>query len=237
MAIHQLISRGLDRLWHGNWNTSGYFYGDLHKISVGAKLEERWSDLAKLADFRPTDRVLDVGCAEGLISLEVAKQVAHVDAFDGDANRIERAHLEAAKRQAKNISFKTALADDYPVGEREFDVVLFLNVLNDRTREGLNILERLCNGAKRQIFVRANVQKYRDAAVQLNDIQECMENSGFDCICFSGKQGRGNLIVGSRRGTDARLRTVPPLVLVPAARMLSHPCLRGAKIGSYEDFR
>lgn len=237
MAIHRMINRVLDRISHGQWNTGGYFYSDFHKVSVGASFEERWSDLAKIADFRPTDRVLDVGCAEGLISLEVAKQVAYVDAFDGDANRIARARAEAAKREAGNISFKAAQLDDYSVGEREFDVVLFLNVLNERTPEGLKNLQRLLKGTKRQIFVRANVQKYRDASIQLEDIQHCIEKAGFDSLCFSAKQGRGNLIVGNRHGTDARLRTVPPLVLVPTARMLPHPCLKEAKIGNYGDFR
>ena len=237
MGIHRLIGRGLDRIWHGRWNTGGYFYGDLHKISVGASFQERWSDLAKVADFRPSDRVLDVGCAEGLISLEVAKQVAHVDAFDGDSNRIARARQEAAGRGTENISFEAALLDNYPVAELGYDVILFLNVLNDRTSEGLKNLRRLLLGTKRQIFVRANVQKYRDAAIQLDDIQRCMEDTGFDSLCFSAKQGRGNLIVGNRRGTDARLRTAPPLVLLPTTRMLGHPCLKDAKIGSYDDFR
>ena len=103
-------------------------------------------------------------------------------------------------------------------------------------RVGLPELEKLLRATKRQIVVRANLQSYEKLAVRLVDVERLMDSAGFDCICFSRREGHGNMVIGNRRGAGGKLVTVPPLVLMPTETVRDHPCLRGAHIGSYADF-
>ena len=232
--------RAVRTLMRGGLNTGGLYYGRFHLVNSGADPEKRWKDLSLVADFRPADRVLDVGCAEGLISLEIAKRVAQVDGVEVEAQRVERAKIEAAKRGIKNVCFSVGSAIGYAIEPNSYDVVLLLSVLgkgDDSGRIGLPELERLLVGTKRQFIMCFNILKYRPWHPPLADIIATMDKCGFDGICFSqGKTRPGNLIVGHRRGADARLDTAPPLVIVPTENVSDHPCLRGARIGSLQEF-
>lgn len=66
-------------------------------------LDDRWADLALIADFRSTDTVLDMGSAEGLVAFEVAKSVGHVHCVEIDPERLKKAECEAARRQIGNV--------------------------------------------------------------------------------------------------------------------------------------
>jgi hypothetical protein len=89
---------------------------------------------------------------------------------------------------------------------------------------------------RRQIIIRYNLQRSpRERTIPLRVLLEKMDECGFDAVCF-GRHTLGNLIVGNRRGTDARCGTVPPFVLVPSESMRSHPCIGDARIGTYDDF-
>ncbi len=218
----RLIGRMIDRTLHGRWNTGGYFYGDSHLVSAGASLAERWNDIAEVADFRPTDRVLDMGCAEGLISFEVAKRAAHVDGVDIDANRIERAKSGAAKRGVKNVSFFQGSVVDFALDPAGYDVILFLSVMAPRNsdRVGMREFIRLLRAARRQIVVRINVQQSTREETLLGSMLGAMEDEGFDGVCFlARRKSHGNLVIGNRRGTDARLNKIPPIALVPTDRL------------------
>lgn len=231
MGLKQSVANGLGWLLQHPFNTGSYFYADFHRISAGWIGIDRWVDVAKVADFRPTDRVLDVGCAEGLISLEVAKSVEHVDGLEKLAVRAERARQEALKRGVTNVSFTAGSLMNYPIEPQSYDVVLVLNVFGMKNKAGMPQLERLLRAARRQIIVRMNVQSEKQGKFSLAAILAKMNEEGFDGICFYAREkGPGNLIIGNRRGTDARLRAVPSLVLTPTALMADHPCLTGAHV-------
>ncbi len=238
MSTLLALGRPLIR-WLGGYYKTDYFYAESNGFRLGPKLAARIMDLAQVADFRPQDRVLDMGCAEGLITLEVAKQVARIHGVDFNSSRIERARKEAGNRNITNASFTDSAIVDFQLDPEGYDVVLFLGLMGKRTRDGLGTLDdlkRLLRVTGRQIIVRANIQNYEMKIMPLSDILAAMDECSFDAVCFSRCAGLGNLIVGNRRGTDARLRTVPPLVLVPTEYMRDHPCLHGAQIGSYADF-
>lgn len=232
--LGRAIARGWYWIFQHRLNTRGYFYGDSHLYPAGESFADRWREVEHVIDLRPTDRVLDVGCAEGLIPLEVAKHVAHVNGIDIDANRIDGAQKEAAKRGITNVSFSVASLMDCEVQPDAYDVVLCLSVIGrvKEGRPGTKELERLLPTVKRQIIVRANVQRQGVSVHPLVDYLNAMDRQGFDAICFFAPSGRGNLIVGNRRGTDATLRNAPPLILQPTAHLKDHPCLRGANIAS-----
>ncbi len=204
MSFRRMIGRRLHRLLQHRKNTGDFFYGDLHFISAGETLSERYNDIAQISDFRPTDKVIDVGCAEGLISLEVAQQVASVRGIDIDANRIERACLEAKRRSVANVTFEVASVADCWLDT--YDVTLFLSVYGKQNtaRIGMNELRRLLRATRRQIIVRANVQGSGPAAELLSAILTTMDEEDFDGFCFPAPaKGATNLIVGNRHGTDA----------------------------------
>jgi len=57
-----------------------------------------------MSSFRPTDDVLDVGCAEGMIALELAKSVKHVHGIELEAHKVAKALEFAAERGCKNFT-------------------------------------------------------------------------------------------------------------------------------------
>jgi SAM-dependent methyltransferase len=209
------------------------YYGDKEGLS------ERWDDIAQIADLRPSDVVLDMGCAEGLISLEVAKHVSHVDGVEISRHLLDRATSRAKDESIENVSFEVGSVIDSNVAPKSYDVVLFLGVMGKRAgarRVGLAELERMLAATRRQIIVRINVQKRayieEDDDFRLHDILATMDKHDFDAICFDKREGHGNLVVGNRRGSDARLRSALPHVVVPTEMMLNHPCLRNVSIAA-----
>lgn len=229
--IRRLAKRALRR--------GSYYYDEFRRAGTGNALSYRSKDLGQIGDFRATDHVLDMGCAEGLISLLVAKQVARVHGVELSSVRVKQAQLEAARQNIHNVTFSVGSITDYPVEPNSYDIVLLLGVLNQRTNTGyvgVKELEPLLLAARRQIIIRANVQSYEKQITRLVDILEKMDEQGFDAISFSRRLSQGNLIVGNRRGSDAKLGTVPPLVLLPTEYLREHPCLRGARIGTIQEF-
>jgi len=208
----------------------------------GLRSADPSQDILLVADLRPTDRVLDMGCAEGHIALDVAKRVAHVDGVEIDPVRVKEAQRLAAERGTRNVSFAAGSVFDYPLEPQSYDLTLFLGVLNKEDgskRVGLAELERLLVATQRQIVIRFGIEK-ASAGISLLSILDTLNGAGFDGICFFRRKGAkaffGNLIVGNRRGTDARLIKVPPLALVPTKNMREHPCIRNAEIGRYDEF-
>ena len=61
-------------------NKKNLYYKTGNKGNVD--FTDRWDDLKPLIDFNPNHIVLDVGCAEGLIAIELAKQFKQVYAFE-----------------------------------------------------------------------------------------------------------------------------------------------------------
>lgn len=233
------VSRAINQFLNSRLNTGNLYYGNSHILNSGANPERRWKDLKQIVELRPDDDVLDVGCAEGLLSFEVAKHVSSVHGLDVEPERIKWARKEAEKRGVKNVTFKSGSILSTPINPGSYDVVLFLSVFMKGSGDnvvGLPVLKMLLRAARRQLIMRYNVMKYRVGRAGLPDVYALMDECGFDAVCFAHGKRQGNLIVANRRGTDARLTTAPPFLIVPAAAVPNHPCLKGVRIGTLKDY-
>jgi SAM-dependent methyltransferase len=206
--------------------------GDRSSLFYNAKkLKTRWRDIERSVDLRPSDRVLDIGCAEGLITLKVAKRVQHVRAFDVSPERIAEARRLAADRGVLNATFEVASIDDYPLEPLSYDVILFLSVWGKRlagTRTvGAEHLDRIMAAARRQVVMRVAVATKESEQRRLPEILRVCDRHGFDALCFSAVK-HGDVILANRRGTDARVGELPALALVPTARLAEHPIVSAA---------
>ncbi|MEO5678484.1 MAG: class I SAM-dependent methyltransferase [Acidimicrobiales bacterium] len=100
------------------------------------------------AEAGPADRVLEVGCGAGWLSLRLAEAgVASVTGIDFSPEQIRLAQAASARQRAPGVSFEVASVDDLVTTGRSFDVVLmhaFLHHLSTaEIREALAGTRRL----------------------------------------------------------------------------------------------
>jgi 2-polyprenyl-3-methyl-5-hydroxy-6-metoxy-1,4-benzoquinol methylase len=80
--------------------------------------------LRRLADFGGR-RVLEMGCGEGRLTLGLARDAAHVLAFDPDAKSIERGRRSLPADLADRVTYRVASAQELEVDRHSFDIVVF----------------------------------------------------------------------------------------------------------------
>jgi SAM-dependent methyltransferase len=188
--------------------------------------------VTRIADLRPTDRVLDVGCAEGLVALEVASHVERLHGLDVHPARVRRAAERAAQRGIRNASFEATPVQDFSLEPRSWDVTLFMRVWGKGGDGGRNVgraeFERLLEATRRQAIVQAGKLRSERG---LRHVFEICDAHGFDVAWFV----RYHLVVANRRGAGARIGALPERVLVrtpsgpqvvPAEELDDHPILR-----------
>jgi SAM-dependent methyltransferase len=192
-----------------------------HPVAVET-LTKRWDEVRRVADLRPTDRVLDVGCAEGWYTLEFAKLVRYAHGIDIVERRIEDARRHAGERGVTNATFETADLIGLPLEPLSYDVTLFSSVWGAKG-VGVTELANLLRATRRELVARVNV---RDYPARLEEILDTCDENGFDALCFFPK-----LIVAVRRGADAEIPELPPQTLLPTSRLRDHPVVRAAHAG------
>jgi len=72
--------------------------------------------------------ILDVGCGDGILAVELARRKAFVAGVDASEADIAAAR-ERAEREGAGVSFETALAEALPFETGRFDVVIAITVL------------------------------------------------------------------------------------------------------------
>jgi ubiquinone/menaquinone biosynthesis C-methylase UbiE len=80
----------------------------------------------ELAGVKPGDRVLEVGCGTGSLSLAAKAQAGPsgaVHGVDAAPEMVEAARRKAARLGA-DVDFKVGLIQDIPFSKAQFDVVL-----------------------------------------------------------------------------------------------------------------
>jgi SAM-dependent methyltransferase len=192
------------------------FYRD----SQATEFRRRLREILRLSDLRPTDRVLDVGCAEGWITLELASRVGHVHGFDPSVLRIDEAQRLAQERGIENATFEVGSVVDYPLEPLSYDVTMFSAVWGARG-VGFKEFERLLHASRRQLVARMQIASEPERVPEIYDV--CGRND-FDVLCFPRK-----FVVAVRRGTDCRIPQLPMLTVVPTSQLEDHEIVQMAE--------
>jgi len=106
--------------------------------------QQRYSSILKY--LKTDDKVLEVGCGEGILSVFAAQKGVQITALD-----ISRPNLEAAKKFAeeqgveRNIKFIESDAENLPFPDNSFDMVIADNILEHlpNFEKGLSEIRRV----------------------------------------------------------------------------------------------
>src|SRR5436190_10683153 len=79
--------------------------------------------LRRLADFRD-QRVLELGCGDGRLTLGIAPEAASVLAFDPDAEAVERARSVLPAALADRVAYQVASGKEIEIEPHSFDLVV-----------------------------------------------------------------------------------------------------------------
>ena len=80
--------------------------------------------LRRLGDFRDR-RVLELGCGDGRLTLGLARDAAHVLAFDPDGEAVERARGTLPQELADHVAYRVASGREIEIPAHSFDLAVF----------------------------------------------------------------------------------------------------------------
>lgn len=80
--------------------------------------------LPRLAQVKPTHRVLDVACGPGFVALEFAKHSREVVGVDLTGEMIKKARALARQEKVRNVTFRCADVNHLPFSPSSFDRVI-----------------------------------------------------------------------------------------------------------------
>jgi ubiquinone/menaquinone biosynthesis C-methylase UbiE len=69
--------------------------------------------------------IVEIGCGDGRLTFECAREAASVFAFDSDEDAIRKARAETPNALGKRIRFELADAAELELPKGEFDLALF----------------------------------------------------------------------------------------------------------------
>jgi SAM-dependent methyltransferase len=214
-----------------------YFYTEARLDNRGSLWRERWAGTEPYVQLLSDDEVLDIGCAEGLIAIELAKSVRRVHGIEIIPHRVDMARTFIKQAGAKNITVEVASIETIQIEPLSYDVVLLAAVYGMDLPSGRTVgvpeLRKALGAARRQLVIRLNVQDNPEAARWLPEIMSTSEELGFDVAAFPKFDRYENLIIASRRGSGAQLKAAPQLMLMPTIRMNDHPVINGAPLAPW----
>jgi len=86
--------------------------------------------LLAAAEFRSTDRVLEVACGKGALAVEIARLAGYITGVDYSAELLAAAQDRVLQSGADNLSFQQIEGSHLPFEDATFDVVVCLGALH-----------------------------------------------------------------------------------------------------------
>lgn len=80
--------------------------------------------LGRVVDFRG-QRVIELGCGDGRLTVPVAREATQVLAFDPDREKVECARHSLPVELAERVEFRVASGTEIEVERCSFDLALF----------------------------------------------------------------------------------------------------------------
>jgi len=80
--------------------------------------------LHRLGDFRQ-QRILELGCGDGRLTVGIARHAQSVVAFDPDADAVERAKRALPGELAECVTYRVASGKEIELEPHSFDIVVF----------------------------------------------------------------------------------------------------------------
>ena len=105
---------------------------------------ERWKDLEKIINPNKDHVVVDVGCAEGLISIELAKLFKKVFAFDIEPYRIRKARENAAGFDNIEFSTENYMSFEYQYYDQVFCLGVYHKIKSSQRQNALDNMFKKC---------------------------------------------------------------------------------------------
>ena len=152
--------------------------------------------LLKMVGLEQGDKVADIGCHEGYLSMHLAKKVSgngRVYAVDVKSDRLEQLRINANKRNLRNIITILGDEDDPKLPERELDAIFIIDTYHemDAYEQMLqHVKSALKPGGKVMIleklkdWVRGKSRKEQVAShsLGLNYVRKELEQAGFSIV-------------------------------------------------------
>ncbi|MEZ4810917.1 MAG: methyltransferase domain-containing protein [Allomuricauda sp.] len=106
--------------------------------------------LLKMVGVGPGDKVADIGCHEGYLSMHLSQKVSQegrVYAVDVRSDRLEQLRINANKRNFRNIITILGDTDDPKLPERELDVIFIIDTYHEMDAH-VKMLQHVKNALK-----------------------------------------------------------------------------------------
>ncbi len=183
-----------------------YYYSNLDQIE-GADgvwdLGYRLPEVQKYTSFKPDDEVIDLGCAEGLITMEIAPQVKHIRGVELRPQRVEAAKQIANDRGIKNISFEAGSVTTLELEIQSYDVVLFLGVFQHLKREDKWMsMVKVFSAARRSVILRMPLFHAKNP-YRTTKLAELCQQMNFTLTIYPRLEAHGgSFMIANRMGAD-----------------------------------
>ena len=164
-----------------------------------------WAAWARaLAHLLPPAEVVDIGCGEGYLTIEVARWATRVWAIDRSAAVLARAKALAARRRATNITFKRGELERLPLEAASVDVAMLSQALhhaNDPSRAVGEAARVVRPGGKVLVLeLRAHQEEW--VRERLGDRHLGFGDEQLAALLTSAGLADPKITVGSRSGGD-----------------------------------
>jgi SAM-dependent methyltransferase len=125
MELARFLHGSTDARTGGRTLTHGRAYEAFGTVFFGGRRRQVFTRLARLSGARPGDRVLDVGCGTGYLTLCVADAVTPAGSVLGiDPSPEVLAHARRRAGHRTHCTFADGIAEELPGGDGGYDVVV-----------------------------------------------------------------------------------------------------------------